>query len=325
MNEILSPVVSVIIPVYNGEATIRRALECALSQQGCPAYEVIVVNDGSTDRTGEVVREFQAVRLIEQANAGPASARNRGALSARGEYLCFTDSDCLPHPDWIARSLSGFGPEGVAAVMGTYGIANPESWLAVCVHDEIQYRHRTLLPEYPQVFGSYNVCIQKQIFLELNGFDTTYRSPSGEDNDLSYRLGKKGFRIRFVNDSKVDHFHPVSVRKYLREQFRHGFWRAKMYRKHFDKTRGDDYTFWKDALEVAIVYAFFALGVVSLFEFGMAGIGAAFLLTALLVLEIVFAFLTVSLGWTKKLAFAMVLAARSFARGSGFLCGMVRR
>ncbi len=324
MNESISPVASVVIPVYNGEATIDRVLTHVLAQQNCPAYEVIVVDDGSTDRTCEIVRRFQAVRLIEQANAGPAAARNKGAQNARGQYLCFTDSDCLPHPDWISCLLSGFGNERIGAVMGTYGIANPQSWLATCVYDEIRFRHRVLLPEYPQVFGSYNVCLQRQIFLELNGFDAKYRYPSGEDNDLSYRLTKKGLRIHFVDTAKVDHFHPVSVRKYLKEQFRHGFWRAKIYREHFDKTRGDDYTFWKDGLEIVLVYAFFVLGTVAIFGVGEAVLGMAVLALALFGMEAVFSARTVSLGWPQKLLFSGVLFLRSFARGIGFLSGMLQ-
>ncbi len=324
MNELISPVVSVVIPVYNGEATIAQVLIRALAQQECPAYEVIVVDDGSTDRTREIVQTFPAVRLIEQPNAGPAAARNRGAEAARGQYLCFTDSDCLPHLDWIARLLSGFVSDDVAAVMGTYGIANPESWLAVCVHDEIQYRHRVLLPEYPQVFGSYNVCLLRPIFLELKGFDAQYCYPSGEDNDLSYRLTKRGFRIHFVDTAKVDHFHPVSVKRYLREQFRHGFWRAKMYREHFDKTRGDDYTFWKDGLEIILVYALFALGVTALFGVPVAGRVMGVFAFFFLGLEIVFAVRILSLGWAKKLLFSAVLFLRGFARGIGFLCGILR-
>src|SRR5690242_11425167 len=85
--------ISVIVPAYNASATIGRTLE-ALSRQNCfQTYEVIVVDDGSHDKTAEIVRSFASAKYIRQDNAGPASARNHGARLAQGEYLAFTDSD----------------------------------------------------------------------------------------------------------------------------------------------------------------------------------------------------------------------------------------
>ena len=93
--------VSVIVPAYNASATIGKTLE-ALSRQNCfQPFEVIVVDDGSSDNTADIVHSFAAVKYFRQDNAGPASARNLGAKMAQGDYLAFTDSDCIPHEDWI--------------------------------------------------------------------------------------------------------------------------------------------------------------------------------------------------------------------------------
>ncbi len=242
--------VSVIVPAYNAAATIGKTLE-ALSKQNCfQPFEVIVVDDGSSDNTADIVSSFALVRYVRQDNAGPASARNHGAQLAQGEYLAFTDSDCIPHENWIAELMQGFGKKEVGVVAGSYGIANPESLLARCIYKEILWRHMNLMPEYPNAFGSYNFCVKKEVFNAVGGFNTAYRNASGEDNDLSYKAIGAGWRIYFQPKALVDHYHPTRVVKYLKEQFRHGFWRVKMYQDHPRMMRGDGYTFWKDIIEV---------------------------------------------------------------------------
>ena len=102
------------------------------------------------------------------------------------------------------------------------------------------------MPQYPKSFGSYNFCIKKNIFDEVNGFDENYKNASGEDNDLSYKIGNAGYKIYFNKEMLVKHHHPEKVWKYLKEQYQHGFWRAKMYKDHPCMIMGDDYTYWKD-------------------------------------------------------------------------------
>ncbi len=247
------PLVSVIIPAYNAQATVAAAIEAVTAQRCTGGVELVVVDDGSTDATGDIVRRYPGVRYIRQDNAGPASARNRGAGEARGAFLFFTDADCRPQPGWVARMMQGFGCDDVAAVSGSYGIVNPGSWLARIIHAEIRYRHTRLMPRHPFFFGSYNVAVRHDVFRRAGGFNAVYRRASGEDNDLSYRIVAAGGRILFMADACVDHYHQESLGRYLREQFRHGFWRVKMYLDHPQMMAGDGYTFWKDIVEVPCV------------------------------------------------------------------------
>ena len=90
---------SIIIPTFNGASRIGNCLDSLVKQTAGGNVEILVVDDGSTDNTANVVRGYSSVRLIPQANAGPASARNRGALEAQGKILLFTDDDCVPMPD----------------------------------------------------------------------------------------------------------------------------------------------------------------------------------------------------------------------------------
>jgi glycosyltransferase involved in cell wall biosynthesis len=246
--------VSVVIPAYNAERTIGQAVAQSLAQaRESLEVEVIVVDDGSDDDTAKFA-ESAGAKVIRQENAGPAAARNRGWESATGQVICFTDSDCIPAAAWLENLLDGFTGQEVGAVAGSYDIANTSSWLARWVQQEISERHKRM-GSFVRAFGSYNVAIPRYVLQATGGFDPEYRRASGEDNDLSYRIIKKGWRIAFKPQAKVGHYHPERVWKYLLEQYRHGFWRAKLYKDHPDMIRGDDYTRRRDKLEPILVLA----------------------------------------------------------------------
>src|SRR3989338_7082474 len=97
--------VSIVIPAYNCESTIRRVLSAALSQDYPQKYEVIVVDDASTDATQDISKGFNSVKFYQQKNAGPAAARNRGFREAKGDIVFFTDSDCIPEKDWVKSAV----------------------------------------------------------------------------------------------------------------------------------------------------------------------------------------------------------------------------
>lgn len=329
----ISEKISIIIPAYNCEKTIGRTLEATLtvasafrnaptSQTQNRYVEIIVVDDGSTDNTKNEILKFSTVKYYYQSNAGPASARNRGAQEARGDILFFTDSDCLPHRDWLEIMIDCFNKHDVAVVAGSYGIANAQNRLSRCIQQEIIFRHTTLMPEFPNYFGSFNFTIKKSVFDEVGGFNTAYRAASGEDNDLSYKLSVRGYKIHFVKDALVDHYHPVSVRQYLREQFRHGFWRVRMYWDYPQMAKGDGYTFWKDSLEVVLVVAFYLLlFALILLKFAKLSLWVFIGNGAVLIAINVFFGIRISADWRDGLFFSDVMILRAFARTNGFLLG----
>src|SRR3974390_3549346 len=100
--------VSIIILTFNCEARIAGCLDALLGQTAGKDAEILVVNDGSTDSTAEVVARYPGISLISKSNAGPAAARNRGALEAQGAIILFTDDDCLPAPGWVAAMTDPF-------------------------------------------------------------------------------------------------------------------------------------------------------------------------------------------------------------------------
>jgi len=260
--------VSVVIPAYNAQQTIGEAVAHSLAQtKGSLQVEVLVVDDGSTDDTAAVAQNAGAT-VIRQENAGPAAARNRGWKTATGQFICFTDSDCIPMPDWMENLLDGFTDQQVGAVAGSYDIVNTGSWLARWVQQEIMERHKRM-GSFVRAFGSYNVAIPRYVLQTTGGFNPVYRRASGEDNDLSYRIIKEGWRIAFRPQAKVAHYHPERVWKYLKEQYRHGFWRAKLYKDHPDMVSGDDYTRLRDRLEPILVVGIVGFSILT--AFGITG------------------------------------------------------
>ena len=312
--------ISVIVPAYNSEKTIQNTISSILNQPIKEVIDLIVVDDGSTDKTAKIVRQFSNVKYIYQKNSGPASARNRGAQEADGDLLFFTDSDCIPHQDWILKMLPHFAEPKVGVVAGSYGISNQNSWLARCIHTEIIYRHHQLLPRYPKVFGSYNFGIKRKIFELVGGFNTDYRFASGEDNDLSYKILKAGYQIYFEKESVVDHFHTEQFNKYLFEQFRHGYWRTKMYFDHPHMGWGDDYTFWKDIIEIPLAIFSIICLILGLW-FGSPILKLAFFLSFLLfMLEFIYGFI-IGKSFLKICQLTFMMFLRSLVRSFGFLLG----
>ena len=315
--------VTVVIPAFNAETTIEHVVEAVQEQNLIEEVEVIVVDDGSTDQTAAKAQRAGAM-VVRQANLGPAQARNRGWRAAQGKVVLFTDSDCRPHRDWARKLLAGFTDPEVGAVAGSYGIWNPQSWLARNIHREIKVRHEKM-GKFIRAFGSYNVAIKKEALEKLNGFDDIYPKASGEDNDLSYRLLEAGFTIAFRPDALVDHLHQESIFHYLKEQARHGYYRVLIYRTHPKMITGDDYTGIKDIVEPPLALILLVLAPLSLVLGGslilvVLGLALAYCLLQLVVL--------MREGWralgSERWAYGVVTFFRGFARGFGMAAGLVR-
>jgi len=315
-----TPKVTVVVPAYNCEKTILKTIQ-GLLHQSTPNIDIIVVDDGSTDQTPQIIKSIDRVKYIRQENAGPASARNLGAYTANSEFIFFTDSDCVPEKNWIEKALKPFHEEKVAVVAGSYGIINEESLLARCIHKEILFRHNKLMPKYPKSFGSYNFGVRKSIFDLVGGFDVHYRQASGEDNDLSYRILKAGYRIYFEAQAVVYHLHQNSLKHYLKEQFRHGFWRSKIYLEHPHMAKGDDYTFWKDALEVPLAWLSTLCLLMSFWGHTFI-VTTAVCLTFMFILELIFS-ACIMKSFLETIYYCCVMLLRAFVRSFGFSSGII--
>jgi lipopolysaccharide/colanic/teichoic acid biosynthesis glycosyltransferase/GT2 family glycosyltransferase len=233
---------SVIVPAYNAAGTLEACLD-ALEHQTVrrERYEVIVVDDGSSDRTAGIAQAHGA-RLIQQANAGPAAARNRGARAAQGDLLLFTDADCAPAPDWLERISAPFSDAEVVGAKGVYR-TEQRSLVARFVQLEYERKYRRMgREEHIDFVDTYSAAYRRDVFLANGGFETLFPTSSVEDQELSFRLARKGYRLVFVPDAVVYHVHDVTVLEYVERKLTIGLWKALLLRWHPERALRDSHT-----------------------------------------------------------------------------------
>lgn len=201
-----SPYISVITPVYNGGYPFVCCL-LALSKSQYTDWELIVVDDGSTDCSAEVALKFGAKILATGGRKGPGEARNLGAKAARGDYLCFIDADCEICGDAIASLATTLKsrPE-IDALFGSYDDA-PQASNFIAQYKNLMhhYTHQQGREDASTFWAGFGV-VRRSLFLELGGFDTQrYPRPSIEDIELGYRIKQAGGNIYLAKDLQVKH------------------------------------------------------------------------------------------------------------------------
>lgn len=217
-----APHVSVIVPVYNGGVAFERCLAALLASQGAPPWELLVVDDGSTDRSATQARAAGArVLSSPRPRGGPGAARNVGAAAARGALLCFIDADVAVAPDTLARVAGAFAaPDAPAALFGSYDDdpAEPDflSQYKNLLHHYVHQTSRATATTFWAGCGA----IRRAVFAELGGFATTYGRPAIEDIELGYRLTHAGYPIRLCHDLQVQHLKRWTPRVLLRTDLR---------------------------------------------------------------------------------------------------------
>ncbi len=231
--------ISLVIPGRNCAATIRQCLSSVapLIDQGV-LREIIFVDDGSTDDTANIVREFPVTCLKGQGR-GPAAARNVGWRHAQTPLVWFIDSDCVAEPDALALLLPQMRDAVTGGVSGSYGNMNTGSLLACLIHEEIIERHQSM-PKRVDFLATFNVLYRRAILEELSGFHEGYIM--AEDAEFSFRVMDAGYELRFVGESRVKHFHNTRWSQYLRTQRRQGYWRVFLHLSHSGHDTGDSYS-----------------------------------------------------------------------------------
>ena len=235
--------ISIIVPAFNAAATLDRCLT-SLLEQSFPrdSYEVIVVDDGSTDQTAAIAGRYE-VQLIKQINRGPAAARNAGAAICAGEIILFTDADCVPSGEWIEEMYNPFRDDAVVAVKGAYRTEQKE---IVARFAQLEFEERFAILEragHTDMVDTYSAGYRKKVFMDLKGFDTSFPVANNEDTELSYRLAAKGLKMVFNPRAIVYHLgHPDTLRKYARLKFLRGYWRMVVYHRFPKKMVRDIYT-----------------------------------------------------------------------------------
>jgi glycosyltransferase involved in cell wall biosynthesis len=212
-----APLLSVIIPVYNGGAALGQCLDALLASP-LRAYEIIVVDDDSTDSSGDLARRYGIEVLRLDTKLGPAAARNRGVIRARADLLLFIDADVVVRRDTLAGVVAFFRDRpDCAAVFGSYDDAPAErnfvSQYKNLLHHFVHQQSSTEAGTFWAGCGA----IRRQAFEAVGGFDELkYQRPSIEDIELGYRLRRSGFRIILDKELQVKHLKRWNLLSLLR-------------------------------------------------------------------------------------------------------------
>lgn len=226
------PKVSVVVCSYNGARTLEACLT-SLQQMDYPDYEVILVDDGSTDSTPDIAKDFPRVITIRQKNLGLSVARNVGMNAARGELIAYTDSDCMADKDWLYY-LVGTLTQGDYMAVGGPNISPPaQSWAQACVASSPGQPSHVLIgdTEAEHIPGC-NMAFYKWALESIGGFDPEYRK-AGDDVDVCWRLMEMGYRIGFSPSAVVWHHRRFTIRAYFNQQGGYGEAEALLRFKHF--------------------------------------------------------------------------------------------
>lgn len=313
--------VSIIIPTFNGASRIGNCLDALLKQTAGRA-EILVVNDGSTDNTADVVARYSGVRLITQSNAGPAAARNRGALEARGTIILFTDDDCAPMPEWLAAMIEPFKDPNVVGVKGVYRTRQKRP-VARFVQIEYEDKYR-LMSDVPHIdfIDTYSAGFRRDRFLEINGYDTSFPVACAEDVELSYRMSAKGWIMKFATTAVVYHTHPETLWQYLKKKYKFAFWRVLAVRKNPNKAVKDSHTPQVMKLQLLLAPALL-LAIPRDLMLHPAVPGSALVLAAFLVSTLPFARRAILKDPIVGLLSPALLASRACAQALGVTAGLL--
>jgi glycosyltransferase involved in cell wall biosynthesis len=201
-----NPFLSIVVPVYNGDYPFIYCL-LAIKKSTFKDWELIVVDDESTDQSALIAAEFGATVLKTGGRLGPGAARNLGAKAAKGEYLCFVDADCEIHTNTLENLADTLKQHpNVDALFGSYD-DTPKAPNFVAQYKNLfhHYIHQNGNQD-ASTFWAGCGAVRRSLFLQLGGFDTQrYPRPSIEDIDLGYRIKQAGGRICLAKHVQVKH------------------------------------------------------------------------------------------------------------------------
>jgi glycosyltransferase involved in cell wall biosynthesis len=312
---------SVIIPTFNGALRIRHCLDALVTQTRGREVEILVVDDGSSDNIAEVVACYPGVRLIRQANAGPAAARNRGVAEARGTILLFTDDDCVPAANWLEAMLEPFREPEVIGAKGVY-CTHQDSVVARFVQFEYEDRYRLMVDrDCIDFIDTYSAAFRRARFLEMKGYDTSFPVACAEDIELSYRMSRRRWKMKFVPSAVVAHTHPHRLSAYLRKKYKFAFWRVLALSKNPGKSLKDSHT--PQLMKLQLLFAPALLLALVVDQIAPAMSLSLLVLAAFLASTIPFAIRAARRDPIVGLLSPALLAARSVAQMLGISAGLV--
>lgn len=248
--------VSFIVPAYNSEKTISQCIESILLQN--VEKEVIVVDNGSVDKTAEIVKRFPVRYLFEQ-KRGPAAAKNRGLkeVNKKSEYIAFIDSDVILPNNWAKKAI--YLLEKYPEVVGVGGpgksiIKNSISQVFdYLLFGRMSQQKEKIVKTLPTMNLMY-----KYKYIENMFFDERLIAAAAEDTDFNFRLIKKGYKLLYSDELWVYHFNPTTLLEVIKKWFNYGKYYPLPY---FWNKRTNDIGLWGRILYLPFIFFIFFLGV----------------------------------------------------------------
>jgi GT2 family glycosyltransferase len=227
-----SPRVTVVVASFNGERTLELCLN-SLKNLNYPDYEIILVDDGSTDHTQQICRRFPNVHYIRhEKNLGLSVARNTGIAAATGEIVAFTDSDCRADEDWLYYLIGDLMNSEFTGIGGHNLLPPEDSWIAAAVMvSPGGPAHVMLTDRLAEHIPGCNMAFYKWALEEIGGFDPIFRK-AGDDVDVCWRLQQQGYKLGFSPAGFVWHYRRATVRDYLKQQYGYGEAESLLVRRH---------------------------------------------------------------------------------------------
>ncbi len=243
------PRASVVVCTRNGAETLRDCLS-GLLELDYPDFEVLVVDDGSTDATTEIARAFP-FRLISSAGRGLSYARNLGLQASTGEIVAYLDDDSRPDPHWLKHIAATLSTTEHAGVGGPNVAPVESSLVAQCVDQAPGLPTHVLLDDrVAEHIPGCNMAFRRDRLEAVGGFDPQFRT-AGDDVDLCWRLQVRGWTLGFNAGAVVFHRRRDSVRRYLRQQFGYGSAEALLERRWPEKYDAAGHVSWRGRIYTA--------------------------------------------------------------------------
>jgi GT2 family glycosyltransferase len=232
--------VSFVVPVHNGRRWLDEALTAILAQRDGRPFEVIAVDDGSSDGSAELLSRWAStgqVRVIQGDGRGAAAAINIGIRAARNPIVCLVDQDVVIQPGWLARLVDALAEPGVAAAQGRYVTDRSAPIVSRVMGLDLEQRYASLRTTSTDHVCTGNSAYRADALRAVGLFDESFGY--GYDNDMSYRLAKMGYSLRFRAEARAIHRCRESLRTYLSQQYGLGYGRLDLVAKHRRRVTGD--------------------------------------------------------------------------------------
>jgi glycosyltransferase involved in cell wall biosynthesis len=239
----VAPEISVVIPTWNRRELLAEVLAALEFQAEAPPFEVIVVDDGSTDGTSDWLHSRKnrlALRVLGQENRGPAAARNTGVAVASGRWVAFLGDDTVPSPGWLATHRNvhrrhGDDPRvGVIGYTGWHRRMRLNPFLRYINDYGLQFGYALIRDQAEVPFNFFytsNLSLAREMLL-AEPFDLRFPYAAWEDIEVAYRLKRRGFQLFYEQAARVAHDHPTDLARFAARQERAGYCAIVFYRLH---------------------------------------------------------------------------------------------